>query len=677
MREACIVLVVATLLSGVCAQTQVERFEQELEQTEGIERVDLFIRRSEAERTSDPALAVEYARRAHELARRLGDDRAQARALKNVGIGQYLLSDYPAAFESYRESLAIFEKLGDESAAADVVNNIGVLHYMWGDYDQALEYYTRVLESRRKLDDQKGVGSTLNNIGNLHHATGRYEKALEYLYDSLRIIEEFGDDQLVSRTLSNIGLALTQMDRHDEAKEPLERALAIAERADDRVAEALALNTLGMVYEGVGNRDLALGSYRRSLEIRREIGDRQGEAICLHNIGQALVSSGDPAPALPYLHEALRTSEAIEVREIQRDVWETLSETYEGMGDPQQALAAYKRYKELDAELFSREASRRLSELQTRYDVEKKDREIEILRANEKIQRTARNVSLGATILLVLLIALVYRQYRLGVRANREMRKANEAMQLAQAERERAMRAELTHITRVATLGELAAALAHELNQPLTAIRSNAQATRRMLAGGQDPAMIDEALGDIVEGSGRAREIIQRLRALIRRGDEEFKDLDFNRAIREIATIARVDTERHRIDLVLDLPDGLPRIVGDRIQLQQVVLNLVHNAVEAIADGNGEGGEIVVETRGDGGGIRTEVRDTGPGLDDDTLDAMFNPFFTTKSDGLGMGLTICASIIDAHGGKIAAERNPDRGLAVCFVLPTIPQDPTA
>jgi C4-dicarboxylate-specific signal transduction histidine kinase len=251
------------------------------------------------------------------------------------------------------------------------------------------------------------------------------------------------------------------------------------------------------------------------------------------------------------------------------------------------------------------------------------------------------------------------------------MKRANEARQLAQEEREKAARAELAHVSRVTVLGELAAALAHELNQPLTAILSNAQATRRLVGSGQfDAQEIDDALGDIVDGSGRARKIIQRLRDLMRRGEISRELLDLNEVLREVEVLVRADARLHGATFVLDLAGEVLEVEGDRIQLQQVVLNLVHNGVEALADSEGGGDEIRVATSArDGGWVEVSVSDSGPGLDDLTLERATEPFFTTKKEGLGMGLPICSSIIEAHGGSFSASRNPDRGLSVRFTLP--------
>jgi two-component system sensor kinase FixL len=325
----------------------------------------------------------------------------------------------------------------------------------------------------------------------------------------------------------------------------------------------------------------------------------------------------------------------------------------------------------LNDTLFDEETSRKLAEMQTRYEVVKKDREIEVLRKNEQIKKTQRNVILASAVLLLCLILLLYNRYRLKVRANQEIQNKNEALEVAQAAREKAFRAELAHVSRVTTMGELASALAHELNQPLTAILSNAQASRRFLASDRgDPAELDETLADIAEGAGRAREIIHRLRALIRRGDITTERLDINEALRAVEPFARTDARSRGVNLVMDLgAEPLP-VTGDRIQLQQVLLNLVQNGAEAMKDNPEDDRDLLVTTSlKDPVTVVVQVRDSGPPLDDGTISSMFEPFYTTKQDGLGMGLPICRTIIEAHGGRLWASPDSDRGLTVQFSLP--------
>jgi len=236
----------------------------------------------------------------------------------------------------------------------------------------------------------------------------------------------------------------------------------------------------------------------------------------------------------------------------------------------------------------------------------------------------------------------------------------------------RRQQAELAHVARVSAMGELAAAIAHELNQPLTAIRTNSQATRRMLArGGMSAAEFDEALADITSDAVRAGEIIRRLRDLLRKGDGERLSLDVNEIIRAVGPFSRADALEHNVVLVMDLAARLPRVLGDRIQLQQVILNLIRNGSEAMrGESLGRRELVVATTLATAEFVEVTVRDGGPRLSDEEFARMFQPFYTTKADGLGIGLSLGRSIIEAHGGLLWATRNDmDSGITMHFTLP--------
>jgi PAS domain S-box-containing protein len=241
---------------------------------------------------------------------------------------------------------------------------------------------------------------------------------------------------------------------------------------------------------------------------------------------------------------------------------------------------------------------------------------------------------------------------------------------LAEAELQR-NREELAHVTRVSAMGELAASLAHELNQPLTAILSNAQAAQRFLSvKPTDMEEIKDILKDIVEDNSRAGEIIRRMRALVKKEELAFVILEVAGVIRDVMQLVHSDAILRNIRVELESQDALPSVRGDRIQLQQVMLNLFLNAFDAMGDCPPDKRQVLVRVDSDGVGmVEVSVCDRGTGLTSDKLDKIFQPFFTTKRDGLGMGLSISRSIVERHGGRLWAENNQDRGATFHVVLP--------
>ncbi len=231
-------------------------------------------------------------------------------------------------------------------------------------------------------------------------------------------------------------------------------------------------------------------------------------------------------------------------------------------------------------------------------------------------------------------------------------------------------RNDLAHMVRVATMGELTASIAHELNQPLTAILANVYAARRMLAAGaSDLGDLGDILADIGRDDRRAADIVQRMRALLKKGELELRPLDLNDLVRDVLRLVNGDLMLRRASTVLELDTALPAVHGDRVHLQQVVLNLILNALDAMEDGNGKEPRLTIRTMGNGVDVGIAVSDEGAGIPSDRLDRIFDAFYTTKPNGLGMGLSIARTILDAHGGRLWAANNAGGGATVAFSLP--------
>jgi C4-dicarboxylate-specific signal transduction histidine kinase len=237
--------------------------------------------------------------------------------------------------------------------------------------------------------------------------------------------------------------------------------------------------------------------------------------------------------------------------------------------------------------------------------------------------------------------------------------------------------ANLAHVTRVTALGELAASIAHEVNQPLAAVVTNAAACLRWLD--RDPANLNEAratLRSIINDGNRAGEVIQRVRALVNKTTDR-KALHINEVVNEVMSLVQHELFSHQVALRLELAPALPPVLADRIQLQQVILNLVINGIEAMQPVTDRPRELVIRTRQDETGqVLVTVSDCGVGVAAEDVDRLFDAFFTTKSDGMGMGLSICRSIVDAHGGRLSASGNTGPGATFQFTLPLHQEDNT-
>ena len=237
-----------------------------------------------------------------------------------------------------------------------------------------------------------------------------------------------------------------------------------------------------------------------------------------------------------------------------------------------------------------------------------------------------------------------------------------------QREKLRQLETDLAHLSRVSMLGELAASVSHELKQPIAAVALDAATCLRWLRRDHpDVHKAGEAASRIIDDAGRADEIIDRLRALYKKSPPKRELVDVNHTIRQMVTLLLGEANHHAVSIRTELADGLPEIMADRVQLQQVLMNLMLNGIEAMHD---TGGVLIVRSQlVQDGGVEISVSDTGVGLPADGADQIFNAFFTTKAQGSGMGLSISRSIVESHGGRIWATSNDGRGASFHFALP--------
>ena len=236
------------------------------------------------------------------------------------------------------------------------------------------------------------------------------------------------------------------------------------------------------------------------------------------------------------------------------------------------------------------------------------------------------------------------------------------------------LRNELLHVSRLSELGEMASALAHELNQPLTAIINYLEACKRLLerADGAGREQSESLMQKASEQAHRAGQIIQQLRKFIAKGETDHQFEEINMVVREAAELATVGSRHQSIDVTFDFSDDLPDVMIDRVQIQQVVMNLVRNSVEALAEVDNRSLTLRT-TRPEKASLQVDIIDTGPGLPKEIAERLFQPFLTTKAGGIGIGLSICKTIVDSHGGQLWTTPNPEGGTAFHMTLP-IDQD---
>ncbi len=636
------------------------------------ETVSELLAASWASATNDPGRSSELAERALTLARAEGDRLGEARALNRMGVAAYLQRDYPTAYPMVAESLRLARLEGDDDDIANALNNLGVLHYMWGSLDRALDYYQQALEIRRDQGDNQGLARAYNNLGGVADAAERYDEAVDYFNRALTLYRKEGDDALAANTMNNLGQALMQMGRLDEARELFSDAYGTAGRVGDEATLATAEENLGRMRLAQGEASQARELFERSLERRQRLEDPLGTATSLIHLATADADLGDDAGAERILLQALDSVRELQVPQLERDIHQNLAELRERRGDFKGAIESLQRYHEIHARMISDAGSRRLAELNAMFEMEKKNAEISRLNQDRIIQRNYLTGLVGATMLLGIVVVLLWSRNRIQTRAARVIADKNTELSRAHDELDRASRAEIAHLARVTSLGEMTAAVAHELNQPLAAILTNAQLAAAMIPDESDDGQeLEATISDITLGARRAWELLHNLRNLARRGEFERRPIDLRAVLEQAVEIARAEARLHEVSISLDQPDDELLVDGDPVLLQQVVLNLLQNSIAAVTDqeDNEISRTVAVTAKTGAETVTVSVEDSGPGVDDEVLANLFRPFFTTREGGLGMGLAISKRLVEAHDGRIWARRPGVGGLLVTFELP--------
>jgi len=258
-----------------------------------------------------------------------------------------------------------------------------------------------------------------------------------------------------------------------------------------------------------------------------------------------------------------------------------------------------------------------------------------------------------------------------------EDRKRAESELIASERRFREAQMELAHASRVVTMGQLTASIAHEVNQPLAALITNAETAMRWLT--RKPRNFDKAkplIERVISDGRRAADVVSRIRNFSKKAPMRKERLEVNEAILDVMALTRAALSDNGVSAQMQLAKDLPPIMGDKVQLQQVILNLIMNAIEAMSEGGTDSRDLSISTsmteRDD---LVVAVRDSGPGLPPANLERVFEPFYTTKSTGLGMGLSICRSIVEAHGGQLWPTQNEPHGAMFCMTLPIRDRSP--
>lgn len=390
-------------------------------------------------REAAPQKSIDYGEQSLKLAEELHNDREKAIALGNIGIAYNNLGSYSKALKYHLDSLKLWEKMASEKEIAESSINLGITYWRLDDYAKALDYCLKSLAIYEKIDHREGIAKALHNTGIVYDLLGSHDKALEFLQNALAIRENLGNKQDIADSLNNIGIIYYFSNDFDKSLEYYLKSSKLQEEIGDKKGLAKSLNNIGFTYKGLHDFEQAREYYLKSLQISQELDNYYEVVNVSNNLGQLYIESRDYEKAFSYLDQALKLvqTKGVSSKSFLRENYEFFSDLYVAKGEHLKALEFYKKSSEVKDQMFNEESRNKIAELQTTYETEKQEKEIELLKKEGDInglelarQRLFKNSLLGGFTLVVILALVLSHLYHVTKKTNLALSEAHRMIHL-------------------------------------------------------------------------------------------------------------------------------------------------------------------------------------------------------------------------------------------------------
>ena len=628
--------------------------------------------------------ALSYYNQAFQIAqkeKRTDDQIYVGVAIANLLAAQGKLSE---ALQYYTQALSLAQKIRDQVQLAKIHNNIGNLYLRIGSFGPSLD----------QLGDHIELANALINLSVFYLKTGNYERSLDYQFQALKLREQDNDPAALASIFSSISICYRHLENYPQAFAYNRKALEIQRKLNNSARIASLYNNLGVLHVATGDLSQAKQAYLKSYELKKDSSDKHSVMASLINLASLSLDLKQLQECKRWLDLASKLEPALQSYEHTRNLAKLRADYYQQIGDFRSAITHLKRYHSISDSLSSLENARQLNELEVRYEVEEKQRNIDLLTRNNELARRELNNStrlrnylyiILALIILGLLLVLWRYQSVLKLSKklyaaqadlnalNRELEKRVETeVEARQVQEQKALRQ-----SRLALLGELAAGISHELNQPMQTLSFTLENIKgAILDNSLDASYLERKLQVLFEDITRMQNVINHIRHFSR-PQEDTEDSHFNlkQSVQNATALIADQLQKMGITLNLDLSNADLSIPGNAIKFEQVILNLLTNARDAIrqrqAQDSLDKGLITIQTDLNGDQIRISISDNGCGIPEDIHKRIFEIFFSTKdqSEGTGLGLAISQSTLTRMNGSISFTSAPPSGTTFVIELP--------
>ncbi len=688
---------------------------------------------------SAPDECIELGEKALKGARNIGDRENEGMALLMIGNSNLMMGQFEKARDEYFcKSYKIGKDVDSKLLISSSLNSLASVAMSMGDYDQALETFLQSIEIEKERGDTIRVATIQFNVAGLLMNRGQYETALGYFLNSIRVFENTGQTELVKRGMNNVAVLYHAWGNWDKALEYYEKSAQMYKETGDSLGMSIPLNNIGEIYKDQGKYQQAIEYYSESLRLGKESDNMHFQGVANIGLGEAYLRLEKFPQALKHLNDALEIFEQISfqegearvykhlaeidyhkknfpraqsyverslklageagIKDLIQDDYKLLSEIYEGKSDHQNALTYFTKYSALRDSLFNEEKSKKIAEMNVKYETEKKDKENLLLRKNNEIKelelkrrRTQQTYAYALALLILLLAFVLYRRYRQKQKVNLMLQEKNEHIsrqrdQLSAALNElKETQKQLIESEKMASLGSLVTGVAHEINTPVgigvTAASALKDKTVNLARNYQDNTMKRTELEGYLKTAYESANLI--LKNLQRTGDlvQSFKQVSIDQSteqMREFGLKAYLEDllfsvgprmKEKNVQVAIDIPEDLS-IISYPGAFASIFTNLMVNSViHGFKDI--DGGKIEMDATREDDHVFIRYRDNGRGIPKDILPKIFDPFFTTnKQLGTGLGLHIVYNqVVQKLHGEILCESELDSGVTFMIKIP--------
>ncbi len=618
----------------------------------------------------DNTKSIEYYTQSIKVFKEIKDTARWARILHQIAGVYDDIGNYQAALDYYKKSLVLKQKIDDKKGIANTYNNIGIIYKDMGDYSKSLEYHLKAQALYDDAGNSEDEALSFMNIGIIYKNLEDYKKSLEYSNKALQSFKKANNVKMYARTMNNIGNVYLKLNDFFRAEEYFDKSLASFRELDDKKMLAKCMNNIGNLKLRTGNKDSALYYYLKAKKIHHEIDDKQGLAIIYQNIGNIYIERKDYAKALEFVKMSQMIAGELGIREIIKDNYLYLSEIFEAKGDTKKALDFLKKHKSLKDSIYNIEIATSLSDLQFKWEIEKKNKENSLLKKENDSRNKIALQFILLTILVVILLILILSRYffrrktfKLISQKNKDLEEIN--VRLTESEK---------HLRELnVTKDKFFSIIAHDLINPFNAFMETTKylyENYNKLSGIE----IKELLGDITESAKNLHTLLENLLQWSRTqtGKISFNPdcINIKYIIDNIYYLMKLNSEKKNIQINYDINENI-KVFADPFMVTTIMRNLISNALKFTKDG----GNISIYTKDKIDFVEIEVKDNGVGISPEMItqlfrvDVQFTTLGTEQEQGTGLGLVLCKEFVEKNGGKICVESEQGKGSSFRFTLP--------